>query len=57
MRPRAGRPAPVTGSVGSAIRRDMVSFWRGERADIEAARPVLPTIGEAMVAASADEWV
>ena len=57
MRPRAGRPAPVTGSVGSAIRRDILSFWRGERADIEAARPVLPTIGEAVVAASADEWV
>ena len=38
--------APVTGSVDSAIRGDMLMFVGGEDADIEAVRPVLEVIGE-----------
>jgi 3-hydroxyisobutyrate dehydrogenase len=38
--------APVTGSVDSAIRGDMLMFVGGEEADVDAVRPVLDAIGE-----------
>jgi 3-hydroxyisobutyrate dehydrogenase len=45
---RGGRAisAPVTGSVDSAIRGDMLMFVGGEDVDVEAVRPVLDAIGE-----------
>jgi 3-hydroxyisobutyrate dehydrogenase-like beta-hydroxyacid dehydrogenase len=48
FRERGGRSvsAPVTGSVDSAIRGDMLMFVGGEDADVEAVRPVLDAIGE-----------
>lgn len=48
FRMRGGRTisAPVTGSVDSAIRGDMLMFVGGEDDDIEAARSVLEAIGE-----------
>lgn len=38
--------APVTGSVNSAIRGDMLMFVGGEADDIERARPVIEAMGE-----------
>jgi 3-hydroxyisobutyrate dehydrogenase len=38
--------APVTGSVDSAIRGDMLLFVGGEDVDVEAVRPVLEAIGQ-----------
>ena len=38
--------APVTGSVDSAIRGDMLMFVGGEEADVEAVRPVLEAVGQ-----------
>ena len=38
--------APVTGSVDSAIRGDMIMFVGGENADIEHVRPVIEAMGE-----------
>lgn len=38
--------APVTGSVDSAIRGDMIMFVGGEDADIEHVRPVIEAMGE-----------
>ena len=48
FRGRGGRSvsAPVTGSVDSAIRGDMLMFVGGEDVDVEAVRPVLDAIGE-----------
>ena len=45
---RGGRAvsAPVTGSVDSAIRGDMLIFVGGEDADVEAVQPVLDAMGE-----------
>jgi len=45
---RGGRPidAPVTGSVDSAIRGDMLMFVGGADADIDAAAPVIAAMGE-----------
>jgi 3-hydroxyisobutyrate dehydrogenase len=45
---KGGRPidAPVTGSVDSAIRGDMLLFVGGEDEDVEAARLVLEAMGE-----------
>jgi len=45
---RGGRAvsAPVTGSVDSAIRGDMLMFVGGEDADVEAVQPVLDAIGQ-----------
>ena len=45
---KGGRPvdAPVTGSVDSAIRADMLMFVGGEDADVEAARPILEAMGQ-----------
>jgi 3-hydroxyisobutyrate dehydrogenase len=37
--------APVTGSVDSAIRGDMLMFVGGEDADVEGVRPVLEAVG------------
>lgn len=41
-----GISAPVTGSVDSAIRGDILMFVGGKDADVEAVRPVLEAIGE-----------
>ena len=38
--------APVTGSVDSAIRGDMLMFVGGDEAEIERARPVIEAMGE-----------
>jgi len=38
--------APVTGSIDSAIRGDMLMFVGGEDSDIEHARPVIEAMGE-----------
>jgi 3-hydroxyisobutyrate dehydrogenase-like beta-hydroxyacid dehydrogenase len=48
FRAAGGRPvdAPVTGSVDSAIRGDMLMFVGGEDADVEAARPIIEAMGE-----------
>jgi 3-hydroxyisobutyrate dehydrogenase-like beta-hydroxyacid dehydrogenase len=48
FRARGGRPidAPVTGSVDSAIRGDMLMFVGGEDCDVEAARSVIEAMGE-----------
>ena len=48
FRAKGGRPidAPVTGSVDSAIRGDMLMFVGGEDADIEPARPLIEAMGE-----------
>jgi 3-hydroxyisobutyrate dehydrogenase-like beta-hydroxyacid dehydrogenase len=48
FRASGGRPidAPVTGSVDSAIRGDMLMFVGGEDSDVEAARPVIEAMGE-----------
>lgn len=45
---KGGSPvdAPVTGSVDSAIRGDMIMFVGGEDADIEHMRPVIEAMGE-----------
>ncbi|WP_176479196.1 NAD(P)-dependent oxidoreductase [Mesorhizobium sp. WSM3860] len=45
---KGGAPvdAPVTGSVDSAIRGDMIMFIGGEDADIEHVRPVIEAMGE-----------
>ncbi len=45
---RGGRAisAPVTGSVDSAIRGDMLMFVGGKDADVEAVQPVLDAMGE-----------
>lgn len=45
---KGGAPidAPVTGSVDSAIRGDMIMFVGGEDADIEHVRPVIEAMGE-----------
>jgi 3-hydroxyisobutyrate dehydrogenase len=45
---RGGRAvsAPVTGSVDSAIRGDMLMFVGGEDRDVEAVQPVLDAMGE-----------
>ncbi|MEO5321910.1 NAD(P)-dependent oxidoreductase [Mesorhizobium sp. CC13] len=48
FRAKGGAPvdAPVTGSVDSAIRGDMIMFVGGEDADIEQVRPVIEAMGE-----------
>ncbi len=48
FRERGGRTvsAPVTGSVDSAIRGDMLMFVGGKDQDVEAVRPVLEAMGE-----------
>jgi 3-hydroxyisobutyrate dehydrogenase len=48
FRQRGGRAvsAPVTGSVDSAIRGDMLMFVGGEDADVEIVQPVLDAMGE-----------
>lgn len=48
FRSKGGAPidAPVTGSVDSAIRGDMIMFVGGEDDDIEHARPVIEAMGE-----------
>lgn len=48
FRSKGGAPvdAPVTGSVDSAIRGDMIMFVGGEDADIEHVRPVIEAMGE-----------
>lgn len=48
FRAKGGRPidAPVTGSVDSAIRGDMLMFVGGEDADIAAAQGVIDAMGE-----------
>ena len=48
FRARGGRAisAPVTGSVDSAIRGDMLMFVGGEDDEVDAVRPVLEAIGE-----------
>jgi 3-hydroxyisobutyrate dehydrogenase-like beta-hydroxyacid dehydrogenase len=48
FRAKGGAPvdAPVTGSVDSAIRGDMIMFVGGEDADIEHVRPVIEAMGE-----------
>ena len=48
FRARGGAPvdAPVTGSVDSAIRGDMIMFVGGEDGDIEHVRPVIEAMGE-----------
>jgi len=48
FRAAGGRPvdAPVTGSVDSAIRGDMLMFVGGEDTDVEAARPILEAMGQ-----------
>ncbi len=48
FRSQGGRPidAPVTGSVDSAIRGDMLMFVGGEDEDIERARPVIEAMGQ-----------
>jgi 3-hydroxyisobutyrate dehydrogenase len=45
---RGGRAvsAPVTGSVDSAIRGDMLMFVGGEDADVEVVQPILDAMGE-----------
>ena len=45
---KGGRPvdSPVTGSVDSAIRGDMLMFVGGEDADVEAARPIIEAMGQ-----------
>jgi len=47
FRTQGGRPvdAPVTGSVDSAIRGDMLMFVGGEDVDIAAAKPVIEAMG------------
>ena len=48
FRAKGGHPvdAPVTGSVDSAIRGDMIMFVGGEDVDIEHLRPVIEAMGE-----------
>lgn len=48
FRAKGGRPvdAPVTGSVDSAIRGDMIMFVGGEDEDVERARSVIEAMGE-----------
>src|SRR5262245_30406778 len=48
FRAKGGAPvdAPVTGSVDSAIRGDMIMFVGGEDSDIEHVRPVIEAMGE-----------
>jgi 3-hydroxyisobutyrate dehydrogenase-like beta-hydroxyacid dehydrogenase len=48
FRDKGGAPvdAPVTGSVDSAIRGDMIMFVGGRDADIEHVRPVIEAMGE-----------
>ena len=48
FRERGGRAisAPVTGSIDSAIRGDMLMFVGGQDLDVEAVRPVLEAMGE-----------